>query len=55
MNSSQMVSVDKDAFSSGQVGSKLWLCEELERLKWTSRIDIHIWWVAWDIRILIIK
>ena len=38
MNSSQIVGVDKDAFSSGQVGSKLWLCEELERLKWTSRM-----------------
>ncbi len=24
--------VNKDAFSSGQVGSKIWLCEELERL-----------------------
>jgi len=27
-----MFNVDKDAFSSGQIGSKLWLCEELERL-----------------------
>lgn len=25
-----------DAFSSGQVSSKLWLCEELERTRWTS-------------------
>lgn len=24
--------LDKDAFSSGQVGSKIWLCEELEKL-----------------------
>ena len=24
--------VDKDAFSSGQVGSKIWLCEQLEQL-----------------------
>jgi len=24
--------VNKDAFSSGQIGSKIWLCEELERL-----------------------
>ena len=24
--------VHKDAFSSGQIGSKLWLCEELEKL-----------------------
>jgi hypothetical protein len=27
-----MFNVDKDAFSSGQIGSKLWLCEELEQL-----------------------
>lgn len=26
------MNVDKDAFSSGQIGSKLWLCNELERL-----------------------
>lgn len=25
-----------DAFSSGQIGSKIWLCEELEKTKWTS-------------------
>ena len=24
--------VNKDAFSSGQIGSKIWLCEELEKL-----------------------
>ena len=24
--------IDKDAFSSGQIGSKIWLCEELEKL-----------------------
>jgi len=24
--------VDKDAFSSGQIGSKIWLCEELEEI-----------------------
>jgi hypothetical protein len=28
--------LNKDAFSSGQVGSKIWLCEELERNDWTS-------------------
>ena len=28
----QTLPVDKDAFSSGQIGSKIWLCEELERL-----------------------
>jgi hypothetical protein len=30
------MNVNKDAFSSGQVGSKIWLCEELERTGWTS-------------------
>ncbi len=25
--------IHKDAFSSGQIGSKIWLCEELEKLK----------------------
>jgi hypothetical protein len=24
--------IDKDAFSNGQIGSKLWLCEEIEKL-----------------------
>jgi hypothetical protein len=28
--------VNKDAFSSSQLGSKIWLCEELERLGWDS-------------------
>jgi hypothetical protein len=27
---SQTLNVDKDAFSSGQIGSKLWLCEQIE-------------------------
>jgi hypothetical protein len=30
------MNVDKDAFSSGQIGSKIWLCEELERTGWQS-------------------
>jgi hypothetical protein len=30
--------LNKDAFSSGQVGSKIWLCEELEKLGWTSSL-----------------
>ena len=29
---SQTLNVSKDAFSSGQIGSKIWLCEELEKL-----------------------
>lgn len=33
-----MVEVNKDAFSSGQVGSKIWLCEELERTGWSSNL-----------------
>lgn len=28
--------LDKDAFSSGQIGSKIWLCEELEKIGWLS-------------------
>jgi hypothetical protein len=32
------MNIDKDAFSSGQIGSKIWLCKELERLKWLSRM-----------------
>jgi hypothetical protein len=32
------MNVDKDAFSSGQIGSKIWLCEELEKLNWTSNL-----------------
>lgn len=29
---SQTFAVDKDSFSNGQIASKLWLCEELEKL-----------------------
>jgi hypothetical protein len=37
--------INKDAFSSGQIGSKLWLCEELERLGWTSNLTyIYAGW-----------
>jgi len=32
------MNVDKDAFSSGQIGSKIWLCEELEQTGWTSNL-----------------
>ena len=32
MVNTHLCSVDKDAFSSGQVGSKIWLCEQLEHL-----------------------
>lgn len=36
----QILNVDKDAFSSGQISSKIWLCEELEKLY--DQID-NIW------------
>ena len=28
--------LNKDAFSNGQIDSKLWLCEEIEKLNWKS-------------------
>lgn len=34
--------INKDAFSNGQVDSKLWLCQELEKLKWSSDLT-HIY------------
>ena len=34
--------IDKDAFSSGQILSKLWLCEQLEQTSLTKR-PITIW------------
>jgi hypothetical protein len=34
--------INKDAFSSGQVSSKIWLCEQLEKLGWTSNLT-HIY------------
>jgi len=37
--------VNKDAFSSGQIGSKLWLCQELENLRWTS--DLTYIYAGW--------
>jgi len=37
--------VNKDAFSNGQIDSKLWLCEELERLEWTS--DLTYIYAGW--------
>jgi hypothetical protein len=33
---------NKDAFSNGQIDSKLWLCRELEKLGWTSTLT-HIY------------
>lgn len=35
----------KDAFSSGQIGSKIWLCEELERLY--QRVDNVLIFGGW--------
>jgi hypothetical protein len=37
--------VNKDSFSNGQIDSKLWLCEELERLEWTS--DLTYIYAGW--------
>ena len=34
--------LNKDAFSNGQIDSKLWLCRELEKLEWTSELT-HIY------------
>ena len=41
----QILNVDKDAFSSGQIGSKIWLCEELEKLFTT--VDIAWIYGGW--------
>lgn len=30
--------VNKDSFSNGQMASKIWLCQELEKLKWSSNL-----------------
>jgi hypothetical protein len=37
--------VNKDSFSNGQIDSKLWLCEELERLEWSS--DLTYIYAGW--------
>lgn len=37
-----MINVDHDAFSSGQIGSKLWMCEELEKLRVLEKQKIWI-------------
>ena len=34
--------LNRDAFSNGQVDSKLWLCRELEKLGWSSKLT-HIY------------
>ena len=37
--------INKDAFSNGQIDSKLWLCETLESLKWSSKLtQIYAGW-----------
>jgi len=33
---------NKDAFSNGQIDSKLWLCRQLEKLEWTSKLT-HVY------------
>ena len=37
-----MNDINRDAFSNGQIDSKLWLCRELERLNWSSNLT-HIY------------
>lgn len=40
-----MEQINWDAFASGQVGSKIWLCEELEKTKWTiNQAYIYAGW-----------
>ena len=37
--------INKDAFSNGQMDSKLWLCRELENLGWDSKLTrIYAGW-----------
>jgi hypothetical protein len=37
--------INKDAFSNGQIDSKLWLCRELENLVWDSKLTrIYAGW-----------
>jgi hypothetical protein len=44
---SNLYSINADSFSSGQIGSKLWLCEELEKLNWKSSLTwIYGGWYA---------
>jgi hypothetical protein len=39
--------INKDSFSNGQVDSKLWLCQELEKLGWNSNVTrIYAGWYA---------
>jgi hypothetical protein len=41
------MNVDKDAFSSGQIGSKIWLCEELEKTTWdVNYVYLYGGWYA---------
>lgn len=39
----QIVSIDIDAFSSGQVGSKKWLCDVLENINHPSPLTVWIY------------
>lgn len=41
------MNIDKDAFSSGQIGSKIWLCEELEKTNWdVNHVYLYGGWHA---------
>lgn len=37
-----IISLNRDSFSSGQISSKLWLCEKLEQTEWYSTLT-HIY------------
>lgn len=41
------MTIHRDSFASGQIGSKIWLCEELERTGWSSQLTwIYGGWYA---------
>ena len=37
------IKINADAFSSGQLGSKIWLCDELEKISLPSKLNIYIY------------
>jgi hypothetical protein len=41
------MNLNNDAFSSGQIGSKIWLCEELEKTDWdVNHVYLYGGWYA---------
>lgn len=39
----RVAKIHRDAFSSGQVSSKIWLCQELEKIEFTKPLSIWIY------------